>query len=121
MNLKKSTAIVSIIAALLLGVAVTVYAQITWATVSVKYDATTTYPALDGKTEWAYVWQKERQMQGKSTALADCDAACRRLTVGTAMLAAYKERLAQRIREEQIDDVNSNAAQILAALNGTVE
>ena len=114
-------AMIFVLCGLLLGVAVTVFAQVTWRSVPVKFDDTTVHASLGGRTEYVYLWQTQRQINGQSPAPQDCDAACRRLTLGTAMLAAYKDTIAERVRSDQLANANAQADQILAALQGSPE
>ena len=117
--MKKSTAIVCILAALLAGVALTVYAQVTFVSVVVKYDASTTIPALGGVTPWTYAWRQVADSKG--IAYADCDAACRRAIVGAQMLEEFKKWQYARISQINTQAANATTAAQIEALAGVVE
>lgn len=117
--MKKTTAILCIIGALLVGVAATIYAQVTWVTVSVKYDNTTTYPVLSNRTQWVYVWHAVADAKG--IPYASCDAACRRQIVGEKMRESFNDWLATRVKDGKISAAEAEALAIAGTLNGTVD
>jgi hypothetical protein len=117
--MKKTTAVLCIVAALLVGVAVTVYAQITWVTVSVKYDNTTTYPVLGNSTQWVYVWHAVADSKG--IAYGSCDAACRRAIVGERMREEFNNWLGTRVKDTKTAAAEAEAIAIAGTLNGTVD
>lgn len=118
--MRKSTAILGMVAALLVGVAVTVYAQtITWRKVTLQWDDTTQVAALGNKTAWDYTWRVLADMRGidKRT----CDAACRKALVGQAAREALNQEIAQSVRRSLSAGADEQAGQIAAAVAGALE
>lgn len=117
--MRKSTAVLCMIAALLVGVALTVYAQVTYVNVSVKYDNSTTIPGLGNVTPWVYAWHQVADSKG--IAYGDCDAACRRQIVGTQMVEEFRKWQYARINQINTQAANATTAAQIEALRGVVE
>ncbi len=118
--MKKTTAILCMVAALLVGVAVTVYAQsITWVKITLKWDNTTTIPALGGQTQWVYAWHQVAD--AKEIPYAECDARCRRQIVGEMMMEQFRRWQYARIAAINSAAAEATTAAQIEALQGTVE
>ena len=117
--MSKKAAILGMVAALLVGVAVTVWAQVTFVTVSVKYENTTQIPALGNVTQWVYTWRAVADSKGIT--YGDCDAACRRLIVGEKMREQFNSWLYQQIANRNNSTANATTGAQVQALQGVVE
>lgn len=117
--MKKITAVLLITAAFLCGIAVAVYAQVTYVTVSVKYDNSTQIPALGNVTPWVYAWRQVADSKG--IAYGDCDAACRRRIVGEKMVEEFRKWQYARIAAINTASANATTAAQIEALQGVVE
>ena len=117
--MSKKAAILGMVAALLVGVAVTVWAQATLVTVSVKYENSTSLPALGNVTLWVYTWHTVADSKGIT--YGDCDAACRRLIVGEKMREQFNAWLYAQIANRNNSTANATTAAQVEALQGVVD
>lgn len=117
--MSKKAAILGMVAALLVGVAVTVWAQVTFVSVFVKYENSTHLPALGNVTQWVYTWHTVADSRGIT--YGDCDAACRRLIVGEKMREQFNAWLYAQLANKNNSTANATTAAQVQALQGVVE
>ena len=115
--MKKTTAIITIIAALLVGVAVTVYAQVVYVTLAVKYENTT--PVLGAATQYGVILRTVATAKGVD--VTPLNGTQRRMLVASQMKECFEGWLVQQIAGEEQATAQANTAARIAALRGTAE